>query len=119
MDGGVNGERDEISEAVDGATEEVESGAEVGDGGGGEGADGGEDGFGFELGSDVEGLGFGGEREVADERRVFAGGGCEGGMRREIDMIERGLAADRHWSFREEREKREEMILEMGERVRT
>lgn len=75
MNRGVNGERNEVPEAIDGASEEVEARAEVGDGGGGEGGDGGEDRGGFSGEGRVVGFGVGGEREVANER------GCVGQRR--------------------------------------
>ena len=63
MDFWVDGERDEVAEAVDGAAEPIEAGTEVGDGGRSKGFDEGENGIGLGDGDDD----FGGDREVASE----------------------------------------------------
>ena len=68
MDRRVNGDRYKVPKPVYCATQEVESRAKIGNGGGREGFDGGENGFGF---SDEGG---GGEREVAAEESLTWGG---------------------------------------------
>lgn len=47
MDRGVDTERDEVAEAINGASEEIEARAKIGDGGRSEGSNGGENGFRF------------------------------------------------------------------------
>ncbi|GAB4838672.1 hypothetical protein Ancab_028216 [Ancistrocladus abbreviatus] len=88
VDGGINGERDKISNAIDGAAEEVEAWAKVGYGGGSEGVDGGEDRFGFGTELCVGG----GERKMGNERFGFEFGGVW--LRREKARLQWRLAAD-------------------------
>lgn len=92
VDGGVHSHRHEVAKPIDGAAQEVEPWAEVGDGGGCESPGGGQDGFGFS--DEGHGLGFG-ERKVADERG-FTRCGVRVRVRREIDVFEWRLAADCH-----------------------